>query len=1308
MKHPWVVTIICLLVLLCGLLGAGVYWLLATPSGARWIVGEVTRRTPFPVTVQQVEGTLSDTLFLTGIEVRNPELAVELEELGIKWQPMALLHGKIHFDELKAEGLTLKKTGLSTPSEPSTQPLQWPELPDWTGRVRAEISQFDLQRLVLKRPDQPAQSLERISGGIKWTGSRLVISSLTAEGPPGTLSASLEAAWRKPRLKLQASSRLKNVFGEGAAIDLDLDLRPEPRESKFSGNIHLQVATPATGKLELTGRLALDGESAGLQGFELRQVETEGLITGDLHVKQTDGSADVMADLKLVGIDLQQIVGQTTDLSGSLRLDGSIDDYQGQFQLRNQGEDWRTMQLASDFSGNQHEIFLKGLHGNLLQGRIRGEVMAAWQQELLVKGWLTGEELNPALYHPDWPGSLNLKMDGHWRRPESGPSEVAVQGYLLKSTLRDYELQGKIDGRLQGSQLEIKALELQGEGVFLTARGILQQRIDFQTRVKNLATLLPDASGSLQSSGWFRWKDGQLAGSAKGIARQLAYRDMEATEVTFSGQRLSAAGAGQLDLRLQGLKVAALPVMDAEVSASGTPEDHRVSAVVRPEQNASVELAVAGGYRQQQWSGLLQKLIYRDAGGPWQLQQPVRLTLSPESLNFEGLRMVGSGREELTANVALQLETLTGRARLQWQDLHLARLNPWLNESRLSGKTSGLAVLNRPSVNEPDLSVQVDLSGKVLQGDLQVDVQTAAANLSWNREGLRGNVTADLAEMGRFEGRLRSTEPAADKAFPERGEWSLAWNALDLQGLRTWLPEGINIEGQVAGQMQGQWGPQGVLTAQGNASISQGLVEAPAADTLISLPLEATKISWDWQDDRLAGQASLVLKDRGRLSGRFQVPLPTRWPLAINQTGELSAHLEGSVKEQGLVSALFPGMVRETRGSLNMDIDVSGVWQEPEVFGRLQLADAGVFVPAAGIELQDIGLEAELQKDQINLVRFSMDSGEGQIRGTGRIGLRQWQLGDYRINLEGERFELINLPELQALVNPQLVLKGSPEEVVITGKVTVPELLLRETKRADVLGPSEDVVIVGEVPREEKTPEMEVRGEIELILGDHVLVKMAGLDARLAGKATIRIAGTDDIRAFGRISIAEGAYRAYGAKLDIKRGNLLFSGGPIEQPTLDILALRTSGEVKAGVRVTGTPRAPVVDLYSDPAMGDADKLAYVVLGHPVARDGGEANLLMSAAGALLAQGESVVLQDQLKRQLGVDVLGFESGDGDIGESMLTIGKYLNPDLYVSIGQSLFQDSSEFRMRYRLGEHLEIESKTGTESGVDLYYKIEFR
>jgi translocation and assembly module TamB len=197
-----------------------------------------------------------------------------------------------------------------------------------------------------------------------------------------------------------------------------------------------------------------------------------------------------------------------------------------------------------------------------------------------------------------------------------------------------------------------------------------------------------------------------------------------------------------------------------------------------------------------------------------------------------------------------------------------------------------------------------------------------------------------------------------------------------------------------------------------------------------------------------------------------------------------------------------------------------------------------------------------------------------------------------------------------------------------------------------------------------------------------------------------------ELAAFGEIQVAKGQYSSYGVKLDIARGALYFSGSALTRPTLDILATRSIGKVSAGVKVGGTPDRPEVELYSVPTMTDSDILSYIVLGRPVGGQGGDNDLLLTAAGALLSQGESVALQEKLKGRLGLDVIEVDSGSGDVEDASITTGKYLTPDLYVSLGYSLFKQSNEVNLRYRLAPNWELESSIGVESGIDLYHLIE--
>jgi len=84
------------------------------------------------------------------------------------------------------------------------------------------------------------------------------------------------------------------------------------------------------------------------------------------------------------------------------------------------------------------------------------------------------------------------------------------------------------------------------------------------------------------------------------------------------------------------------------------------------------------------------------------------------------------------------------------------------------------------------------------------------------------------------------------------------------------------------------------------------------------------------------------------------------------------------------------------------------------------------------------------------------------------------------------------------------------------------------------------------------------------------------------------------LRGEGTIRVETGRYAAYGQALDIERGQLRFLG-PIDNPGLDVLAVRKTPTVKAGVQVGGTVQRPLVKLYSDPALPDSEKLSWLVL-----------------------------------------------------------------------------------------------------------------
>jgi translocation and assembly module TamB len=183
----------------------------------------------------------------------------------------------------------------------------------------------------------------------------------------------------------------------------------------------------------------------------------------------------------------------------------------------------------------------------------------------------------------------------------------------------------------------------------------------------------------------------------------------------------------------------------------------------------------------------------------------------------------------------------------------------------------------------------------------------------------------------------------------------------------------------------------------------------------------------------------------------------------------------------------------------------------------------------------------------------------------------------------------------------------------------------------------------------------------------------------------------------------------------------------VDNPELDILALRRSEDleklynVKVGVAIFGSLKNPKVKLYSQPAMKDEEILSYLILARPYDPKQGNLSLLVIGAGGLVKGGSPGVL-DKMKGALGIDTLDIQSGTGqtttgqtgtrqammgEVQRSLVTVGKYLTPQLYVSYGYSAFTSEQLLKVRYQISRQWEVETWRGNEMGIDLYYRIDF-
>jgi translocation and assembly module TamB len=236
--------------------------------------------------------------------------------------------------------------------------------------------------------------------------------------------------------------------------------------------------------------------------------------------------------------------------------------------------------------------------------------------------------------------------------------------------------------------------------------------------------------------------------------------------------------------------------------------------------------------------------------------------------------------------------------------------------------------------------------------------------------------------------------------------------------------------------------------------------------------------------------------------------------------------------------------------------------------------------------------------------------------------------------------------------------------------------------------------------------------DLELDFGDRFEIIGEGLDAVVAGKVHVVTAADGTLTGRGAINAERGTYTAYGQRLTIERGKLYFDG-PLDNPGLDVLALRKNLQVEAGVEVTGTVRVPRARLTSTPPVPDNEKLSWLVLGHGLDR-ASSANLsALQIAFAAATDPNAPPIGQRVARTLGFDDISVRSADASrtttsgAASQVVAVSKRLTDNLSLIYEQGLSVANNALKIEYALSRGFTLRAEAGLVSGVGIYYSLSF-
>lgn len=531
----------------------------------------------------------------------------------------------------------------------------------------------------------------------------------------------------------------------------------------------------------------------------------------------------------------------------------------------------------------------------------------------------------------------------------------------------------------------------------------------------------------------------------------------------------------------------------------------------------------------------------------------------------------------------------------------------------------------------------------------------------------------------------------------------LALKELGLANLNGVLPSDTRIAGVVSGSTD--W--------------TGDVAQTQAALTLEGIRLSVRQGS-DWLEVAEFAPGTLGVSPSDDTSGALQIAvnLPLRGdntngvfaalrvsPAAVTNASqdELSGTVRAALPDLGWLAA-FSEQVDELSGSLVSNVTVSGALASPVLTGITELALPVVKIAELDLVLRNTKLILEGAPHGL-LLSGTSRSGEGTIALSSEV---RWQDElEVQGTLTGDSFTVSDSTDARVTVSPNLQASYSKQTLILRGDVVVPVAKITLDKVPDgAVTASRDQRFPAE---EQANAPIATDVRVRLVLGDEVSFEGLGLNASFGGALSIRDRTEQATTATGEIDVIEGTYKAYGQNLSIKNGKLVFAGGPIEEPGLNVRAVRqATPEIEVGVHVQGSLLQPTLDVFSSPTLPQSDQLAYLVLGRPLsASSASENSVLQQAAMALGVEGGQL-LTDRIGESLGVDTFGIESAPGTSNaQAALVVGKYLSPKLYVSYGYGLFEPISTLRLEYQLGRLWRVVTEsTNVATGGDFLWVYE--
>src|SRR5262249_27667438 len=134
-----------------------------------------------------------------------------------------------------------------------------------------------------------------------------------------------------------------------------------------------------------------------------------------------------------------------------------------------------------------------------------------------------------------------------------------------------------------------------------------------------------------------------------------------------------------------------------------------------------------------------------------------------------------------------------------------------------------------------------------------------------------------------------------------------------------------------------------------------------------------------------------------------------------------------------LAPLLDPSAAVPERGSLDMDLTLSGTLKAVHGSGSAEVRNGEIALPAAGVVYEDMHFRAALEHGRLRIQEARPESRKASVPADGEIRIAVLGRPDLDLTIKPRRFEAIHTRDQKVVASGDLRVIGTPSQPVVTG-----------------------------------------------------------------------------------------------------------------------------------------------------------------------------------------------------------------------------------------------------------------------------------